>query len=239
MPGREEAQQQGDRPRVLSFYSDKPGNPFREFSNFFRDAPPFQFVLPDFARRDGWPTEVLCECSEKAIMLCKAATMNDAESFKEISETADPAAVKSLGRLVQNWNQELWDQHISSVAFEAVRQKFQANRALREVLLSTGDVIIAEAAPRDAIWGIGLALGDERCKDPKLWRGRNELGKALMRARAVLRGDPDPARELGVGPGEAGRVPEPVDLDAMRQSADDDDSAASTGKAERRWQRSR
>merc|ERR1712048_873984 len=72
-----------------------------------------------------------------------------------------------------------------------------AEPQLSELLLSTGRSIIAEAAPNDPIWGIGLALKDTRAKDPKHWCGRNVLGHALMRARAHLRGDPTETLTFG------------------------------------------
>eukprot|EP00747_Dinoflagellata_sp_TGD_P162516 gnl/TRDRNA2_/TRDRNA2_180201_c0_seq1.p1 gnl/TRDRNA2_/TRDRNA2_180201_c0~~gnl/TRDRNA2_/TRDRNA2_180201_c0_seq1.p1 ORF type:complete len:239 (+),score=45.65 gnl/TRDRNA2_/TRDRNA2_180201_c0_seq1:77-718(+) len=172
---------------VIGFYSNKPGRRFREFSNFFDEAPPFMFQLPAFARLEGCPEEVPCEFSEKAIMITKAALMGDSEIFAEIATSSNPADCKKLGRGVRNFNQELWDKHIEEVAFEVVKQKFAADATLRKVLLSTGDKVIAEAAPNDCIWGIGLPTGDARVGDPAQWCGRNILGYALMKTRTHLR----------------------------------------------------
>jgi predicted NAD-dependent protein-ADP-ribosyltransferase YbiA (DUF1768 family) len=47
----------------------------------------------------------------------------------------------------------------------------------------------SEASPVDRIWGIGLAADHEHAAQPSNWRGLNLLGFALMRARAMLRGD--------------------------------------------------
>merc|ERR1719150_2738295 len=66
-------------------------------------------------------------------------------------------------------------------------QKFESDKKLRELLLSTGNKILAEAAPNDCIWGIGLSRTDPRVKDPAQWCGRNILGTALMRTRDHLR----------------------------------------------------
>jgi len=41
--------------------------------------------------------------------------------------------------------------------------------------------------PRDTIWGIGLAAGDERAACPDRWRGLNLLGFALMEVRQQLK----------------------------------------------------
>jgi len=173
--------------KVIPFYSDKEGREFREFSNFYRLAQPYEFQLPTFAKQEGFPSSIWCSFSEKAIMATKAAIMGDGEIFREIDASDDPKTCKSLGRGVRNFHEQLWQQHLEEVAFEVVRQKFESDANLKQKLLSTGDHIIAEAAPNDAVWGIGLPLSDPRCKDPEQWCGRNVLGFALMRAREVLR----------------------------------------------------
>eukprot|EP00931_Biecheleriopsis_adriatica_P111803 TRINITY_DN86277_c0_g1_i1.p1 TRINITY_DN86277_c0_g1~~TRINITY_DN86277_c0_g1_i1.p1 ORF type:complete len:222 (+),score=54.80 TRINITY_DN86277_c0_g1_i1:47-667(+) len=186
----------GKRPRstpaegqaVLGFYGHRASAPFREFSNFYQ-ADAFSFELPDFAQRPGFDKTVRCEFSEKAIMLMKASIMEDLDTFNKIKVCKDPAAAKALGRSVKPFRADLWDRWVEEVAFQAVLQKFAASEQLKEKLLSTGDVIIAEATRNDRIWGIGLDVGDPRVQDREKWQGRNILGEALMRARAVLRGD--------------------------------------------------
>lgn len=174
---------------VLAFYSDKPGKKFREFSNFFSEAPPFAFTVPSFAWRDGFPRSSQCEFSEKAIMLTKAAMMGDVEIFHEIEQAKDPKSCKALGRGVRNFDDDLWKFHLEETAFEVVRHKFEASSDLRRLLLSTGNRIIAEAAPNDRIWGIGLGTSDDSSLKPAEWCGQNFLGYALMRVRSHLRGD--------------------------------------------------
>lgn len=120
-------------------------------------------------------------------MAAKAALMGDRQIFDEIDAADDPAGVKALGRCVKNFDDQLWKEHLEEIAFEVVKQKFAADAAARGVLLSTGDAIIAEAAPNDRIWGIGLSMTDSRVQDPAQWQGRNFLGQALMRARDHLR----------------------------------------------------
>ena len=65
--------------------------------------------------------------------------------------------------------------------------KFSQNRELREFLLSTGDSVLVEASPYDAIWGIRLAASSPEAQDPMKWRGQNLLGFALMEVRDELR----------------------------------------------------
>ena len=57
------------------------------------------------------------------------------------------------------------------------------NPELKEFLLNTGDSILVEASPVDAIWGIGLAADDPAAAEPHNWQGQNLLGFALMRVR--------------------------------------------------------
>jgi len=176
--------------KVIGFYSDREGNAFREFSNFYRHAQPYEFHLPSFALREGFPKTIWCNFSEKAIMATKAALMGDLEILQSINDADDPKSCKALGRGVRGFDEELWQLHLEETAFEVVRQKFAADRSAQKVLLSTGDKILAEAAPNDCIWGIGLSLRDARVKCPEEWRGRNILGYALMRARDHIRGIP-------------------------------------------------
>lgn len=172
---------------VIAFYSDKEGHPYREFSNFFRHQRPFEFSLPAFARKPGFPESVWCSFSEKAIMVIKAALMEDREVFDLIDKAQAPDECKKLGRGIRNFRDDLWQNHLEETAFEVVRQKFAADKTLRDVLLSTGDAILVEAAPNDRIWGVGLNRKDSRVKDPSQWQGRNILGYALMQARDHLR----------------------------------------------------
>ena len=51
----------------------------------------------------------------------------------------------------------------------------------------TGDSVLVEASPYDAIWGIRLAASSPEAQDPMKWRGQNLLGFALMEVRDELR----------------------------------------------------
>jgi ribA/ribD-fused uncharacterized protein len=181
--------------KVIGFYGDQQGKSYREFSNFCRLPQPYEFNLPLFAYREGFPTSIWCSFSEKAIMATKAALMGDLEAFQCIDKVDDPKSCKALGRRVQHFDEQLWLRHLEDIAFEVVRQKFAACKAFREVLLSTGDHILAEAAPNDCVWGIGLPLSDDRVGEPDQWRGRNVLGYALMRARKHFQSASSQSRE--------------------------------------------
>lgn len=63
--------------------------------------------------------------------------------------------------------------------------KFTQNEDLKKMLLGTGEKEIAEASPRDRIWGIGF--GAKRAGDVRERWGLNLLGKALMEVRERIR----------------------------------------------------
>jgi len=177
---------------VVEFYGHSAG-PYRSFSNFFEQRP-FVFEVPkamcqSCPRLTPDDRQVMCTFSEKAIMVCKAAIMGDAKSFKEIASATKPGKAKSLGRKVANWDEALWQRMVCSVAFQVVYQKFSKTQELQEVLLQTGDRIVAEATTNDCNWGIGLNVGDPRVQTPSQWRGTNILGWALIQARTAIRDD--------------------------------------------------
>ena len=84
-----------------------------------------------------------------------------------------------------------WNRRRARIMLTVVRAKF-AVPELRDLLLCTGDRILAEDSPRDFVWG---------CRDRKgAYTGQNLLGRALMRVR-------DEARYAveGDAPSNAGR----------------------------------
>ncbi len=129
------------------------------------------------------------DTAEQFMMAGKARRFHDAEALAEILKESDPAACKALGRKVRNFDESAW----AAARFDLVTRgnvaKFGQQAAYREYLLGTADEILVEASPRDQIWGIGLGRDNEKARDPRTWRGRNLLGFALVRARAILRGE--------------------------------------------------
>lgn len=125
--------------------------------------------------------------AEQWMMASKARLFGDRAVLAEVMGTSDPAQVKSLGRRVQGFEENSW----AALRFDLVTignvAKFGQNEDLRRHLLGTGESVLVEASPSDRIWGIGLGRDAPEAKDPRTWRGRNLLGFALVRTRAVLR----------------------------------------------------
>jgi hypothetical protein len=172
---------------VALFYQERPGSKFREFSNFFKHEP-FAFELPRQICRDDYPDLIACEFSELAIMACKAVLFDDKEIFTAIIQSQSPSEVKKLGRAVRNFDEKVWQENVLCIAESVVTQKFAKIPGLARVLKSTGSSLIAEAAPRDCVWGIGLAKTNDLARHPARWNGTNVLGWALMRARKAVGG---------------------------------------------------
>jgi ribA/ribD-fused uncharacterized protein len=164
---------------IITFYKEK--EDYGYFSNFYRES--FNFELKDGKYKGIYPVEF----SEKAIMLSKAALMDDPDSFKEILNSKSPMDSKKLGRKVKGFKQELWDDNICDIAKNVCISKFSFSEKLKKYLLDTGDLIIAEATKNDKIWAIGLKINNPDNQNISKWKGTNILGWALMETRAYLR----------------------------------------------------
>lgn len=124
--------------------------------------------------------------AEHYMMAQKAILFDDTEQFQAIIQSSHPKQAKDLGRLVKEFNQQIWEQHREQIVFDGNLAKFSQHQDLKTFLLSTGDRVLVEASPVDKIWGIGLAKDAEHIDNPLTWKGLNLLGFALMKVRTVL-----------------------------------------------------
>ena len=106
---------------------------------------------------------------------------------KQILQTDDVTRIKELGRLVSNYNDQIWSGMRQIIVYEGLVEKFSQNQELSDALLNTGDAFLAECAVKDKVWGIGLSMTDPKRLEPSLWRGQNLLGFALMMVRKKLK----------------------------------------------------
>lgn len=130
-------------------------------------------------------------CSEQYFMHAKAVLFGDQATADAILQESNPVKVKSLGRMVENFDAAVWDAAEGSRAAmtRACMLKFSQNPKLREFLLSTGDRPLVEASPYDALWGIGLHAKAAEKTSPENWPGHNWLGKVLEHVRLQLRSE--------------------------------------------------
>ena len=153
-----------------------------QFVLFFRKQSVFSNFYPAIFKLDG-NTFVN---SEQAYMYEKAKMSKDQSSMSAIMNETNPAKIKRLGRQVRNFDPVIWDQYKFSIMVKINYAKFNQNRDLGDKLIATGTRILAEASPRDKIWGIGLAADHPDALCIWKWRGQNLLGKALMKNREMI-----------------------------------------------------
>ncbi len=134
---------------------------YRALSNFCSSP----FVLAGVT----WPTV------EHYFQSAKGATEKDREYVRKATS---PRYARERGRTIKLT--PCWDEQKDRVMLFALRAKFKQNPNLAEVLLGTGDAKLVEQAPWDvnSYWGIG-----------RDGRGKNRLGKLLMKVRAELQND--------------------------------------------------
>ena len=123
---------------------------------------------------------------EQYMMYQKALRFGDTKIADKILATDDVAKIKKLGREVQGYDDSVWNGVRQIIVYEGLTAKFSQNEDLKAKLLETEDVILAECAVRDKIWGIGLSMTDEKRFDKDKWKGQNLLGYALMVVREHL-----------------------------------------------------
>ncbi|HEY9046475.1 MAG TPA: NADAR family protein [Ohtaekwangia sp.] len=125
--------------------------------------------------------------AEHWMMAEKAALFREWDIVNKIIVSDKPGEVKALGRQVRNFDEVLWNKWKYEIVRTGSIHKFHQNKELRNYLLNTGDKVIVEASPTDAVWGIGLSQDHKMVDNPHTWQGTNLLGFALMEARNFLR----------------------------------------------------
>lgn len=123
---------------------------------------------------------------EQYMMYKKAVLFHDMEIASKIIQTSDVAEIKRLGRAVSRYDENYWNGVRQIVVYQGLMAKFSQNEKLKNLLLSTGDSILAECAVKDRIWGIGVSMKDADRLDKAKWKGQNLLGYALMLVREKL-----------------------------------------------------
>ncbi len=175
----ESAWDKGERPEIMLFWGHQPKKGGRIARTCFSQW----FVAPIEIDGIVYPT------NEHWMMAGKARLFGDDQTLAEIIAAATPNEAKALGRKVRNFDPAKWDSEKRRIVTEGNLAKFSQHADLREFLLGTGDAVIVEASPFDAIWGIGLGMDDPRALDPAQWRGENLLGFVLMDVRDQLAAD--------------------------------------------------
>lgn len=146
---------------TVYFYSDRE-EPYGAFSNFSKHG----FTLGG----KYWAT------SEHYFQAQKFAGTEHEEILRL---SLSPKVAADRGRERHRPLRTDWEAVKEDVMRCALRAKFAAHPALRELLLATGDKEIVENAPGDFYWGTG-----------RDGTGKNRLGVLLMELRTTLKGEP-------------------------------------------------
>ena len=147
---------------------------------FFLKGPLSQWYQSDFVENN-----IIFKCCEQYMMYYKALLFKDFETAEKILNSTKPSEHKGLGRLVKNFNEEIWNNHKENIVYKGNYCKFTQNEDLKNLLKGTGDFILVEANKYDHIWGIGMYNDDPNILKEELW-GQNLLGKTLMKVREQL-----------------------------------------------------
>ncbi len=130
----------------------------------------------------------LCYATAEHFMMAeKARLFGDLESMDGILKAKSPALAKKMGRTVKGFDERVWLEARWKIVVQGNLLKFGQHSDLNDFLLKTGERILVEASPADAIWGIGLGADHPDVENPRKWRGLNLLGFALMQVRHQLR----------------------------------------------------
>ena len=126
-------------------------------------------------------------CSEAAFQAMKSLDTDDRIPF---TKEKNPVTVKRMGKKVKLRSD--WEYVKVEIMEKIVRAKFMQHPELTEQLIATGDIPIMEGNSwHDTFWGVDAATG----------KGKNHLGKILMKIRAEVGGSetiPQPLEIPGV-----------------------------------------
>ena len=112
--------------------------------------------------------------NEAAFQAQKCLTDEEKAAFTDL----EPSKAKHLGRRVEL--RPDWESVKVRIMEDIVRAKFRQNEELARLLLETGDRILEEGNTwNDTFWGVSL----------KTRKGKNNLGRILMRVRDELKED--------------------------------------------------
>ena len=114
----------------------------------------------------------------------KALLFGDEEKARNVLEATDPEGIELYE--VEDSNEEKLKQYEGNILCDAAFHKFSQIPKLKKLLLSTADLSLGFAFP-DIRYGTGVHFGNTHTLDRSLWSGENRCGKALMRARYLLK----------------------------------------------------
>lgn len=172
---------------TIYFYSHNE-QPYGAFSNFYPSIFSDKSGKTFFSSEQYfmWRKALLFEDEEIANKILLGVTEEDFNHLSSDSRkwTNKMSSIKKLGRSVKNFDEEAWEEEREKAMIDGLRLKFSQNKDLKDLLLNTETKKLAEASPKDSIWGIGISKG--KAEAGEKWQGRNLLGIALEKVRSEL-----------------------------------------------------
>lgn len=121
--------------------------------------------------------------SEHAYISAKALYFGDMPTHTKVlgaSTTLHPAEIKKLGRTIEGFDEESWDNVKYGIMKDILISKFTRDQNLQDELLALSrSRRFVEASPFDSEWGCGLSLDSADLGTPSKHKGRNLLGRLL------------------------------------------------------------
>ena len=122
-------------------------------------------------------------CSEQAFRHIRATENNSPNVAARILWSRDPYDMMDADREMPL--SDKWKKKEDLVLFKCMFRKFEANLELRELILSTGDLELAEAT-QSLKWATGASINSTKMKT-HTWTGENRQGKHSMKIREYFR----------------------------------------------------
>lgn len=155
----------------------------KKYTFFWKSHSPFSQWYDAGFTVDG----IYYKTAEHWMMWKKAMLFGDAESAEKVLETKHPRDVKHIGREVKGFVKKYWEENCKQFVYDGNHAKFTQNQRCYNALMNTGDTLLVEASPYDAICGIGLDEEEAKSISEEKWPGSNWLGSILTQLRNDLR----------------------------------------------------
>ena len=127
-------------------------------------------------------------CSEQFIQMRKAELFKDKHAIKRIRDASSGHQCKIEGAKVKNFDKAIWEQKAYQLCLPGICQKFIANAAPRQLLLTKTKGKRLVECSKDVTWGCGMAIQNEKCLDTSLWTSQGIMGELLEEIRRELSG---------------------------------------------------
>lgn len=171
-----------DFEELLTLEIPRPEDASQCFFWYSKNSPFSQwYASPFYVNEQRYPT------AERYMMAQKARLFGDPHSHRLLLSAGTSAKQsKAIGRKIANFDEATWCDHRERIVLIGNYYKFMQNEDLAKQLLDTEGIYLAEAAPNERVWGVGVSTTQAKRVPVAKWSGLNLLGTTLMRVRYAL-----------------------------------------------------